>query len=250
MRKKIVAGNWKMNTALVDGIKLAKDVNSLVEKDPAKAIVIVAPPFTHLAEISRLLTKVSLSAQNCSSEPKGAFTGEVSVEMIKSAGAKYVIIGHSERRSYFAEDNPTLLSKVKLALGADLTPIFCCGEILSERNACVHFDTVKTQLEETVFKLDNAQFEKIVIAYEPVWAIGTGVNATPEQAEEMHGFIRDLIKDKHGSQTAEDTSIIYGGSCKPSNAADLFRNKNVDGGLIGGASLNSSDFIAIVKSVP
>jgi len=250
MRRKIVAGNWKMNTTLADGIKLAKEVENLVAKNPTKTTVIVAPPFTHLSEIGKLLTKVFLSAQNCSSEAKGAYTGEVSVEMIKSTGAKYAIIGHSERRTYFAEDNMTLYNKVKLALDADLIPIFCCGEILSERNTCIYFDTVRTQLEETVFRLEKAQFSKLIIAYEPVWAIGTGVNATPEQAQEMHKFIRDLIKEKYDAQTAEDTSILYGGSCKPSNAGDLFKNHDVDGGLIGGASLNSNDFLAIVQSVP
>jgi triosephosphate isomerase len=250
MRKKIVAGNWKMNTALTDGIKLAKDVNHLVEKNPTKTIVVVAPPFTHLSEISKLLTKVFLSAQNCASEPRGAFTGEVSVEMIKSTGANWVIIGHSERRTYFREDNATLFKKTKLTIDAELIPIFCCGEILSEREAGVHFDTVRTQMVETIFKLDKAQFSKLVIAYEPVWAIGTGVNATPEQAQEMHKFIRDLIKEQYGAQTAEDTTILYGGSCKSSNARDLFKNHDVDGGLIGGASLNADEFMAIVQSVP
>jgi triosephosphate isomerase (TIM) len=250
MRKKIVAGNWKMNTTLADGIKLATDVNNLVEKNPAKTTVIVAPPFTHLTEIGKLLTKVFLSAQNCASESSGAFTGEVSVGMIKSAGARYVIIGHSERRTYFKEDNDTLFKKTKLALDQDLIPIFCCGEILSEREAGVHFDIVKKQLDETVFKFDKVQFGKLVIAYEPVWAIGTGVNATPEQAQEMHKYIRDLIRKRFDSQSAEDTTILYGGSCKPSNASELFKNRDVDGGLIGGASLNAADFMAIIQSVP
>lgn len=250
MRKKIVAGNWKMNTTLADGIKLATDVNNLVEKNPTKTKVIVAPPFTHLSEIGKLLTKVLLSAQNCSYESSGAFTGEVSVGMIKSAGAKYVIIGHSERRTYFKEDNDTLFKKTKLALDQDLIPIFCCGEILSEREAGIHFDIVKKQLDETIFKFDKFQFGKLVLAYEPVWAIGTGVNATPEQAQEMHKYMRDLITKKFDSQSAEDTTILYGGSCKPSNARDLFKNRDVDGGLIGGASLNAADFMAIIQSVP
>ncbi len=239
-----------MNTTLADGIKLATDVNNLVEKNPTKTTVIVAPPFTHLSEIGKLLTKVLLSAQNCASEASGAYTGEVSVGMIKSAGAGYVIIGHSERRTYFREDNDTLLKKTQLTLDLDLIPIFCCGEILSEREARIHFDIVKKQLDETIFKFDKDRFSKLIIAYEPVWAIGTGVNATPGQAQEMHKYIRELIREKYDSQTAEDTTILYGGSCKPSNAGDLFKNIDVDGGLIGGASLNAADFMAIVQSVP
>jgi len=250
MRKKIVAGNWKMNTTLADGVKLATDVNNLAEKNPTKTIVIVAPPFTHLSEIAKLLTKVHLSAQNCASESSGAYTGEVSVGMIKSAGAGYVIIGHSERRTYFREDNEALFKKTELALDLNLVPIFCCGEVLSEREACVHFDIVKKQLDETIFKFDKVRFSKLVVAYEPVWAIGTGVNATPEQAQEMHKYIRELIRGKYDLQTAENTTILYGGSCKPSNAGDLFKNNDVDGGLIGGASLNAADFMAIVKSIP
>lgn len=250
MRKNIVAGNWKMYTNLADGIKLATDVNSLVEKNPTKTTVIVAPPFTHLSEAGKVLTKVFLSAQNCASESSGAYTGEVSVDMIKSAGASYVIIGHSERRTYFKETNEVLFKKTKLAVEKDLIPIFCCGEILSEREANIHFDVVKKQLDETIFRFEKAQFSKLVLAYEPVWAIGTGVNATPGQAQEMHKFIRDLIRKKFDLQTAEDTTILYGGSCKPSNAGELFKNIDVDGGLIGGASLNSGDFFAIVQSVP
>lgn len=249
MRKKIVAGNWKMNTTLSEGIELAREVNKLVENNPANVTVIVAPPFIHLAEIKKLLTRVYLSAQNCASESRGAYTGEVSVEMIKSTGAQYVIIGHSERRSYFKEDNETLLKKTKLALDQELIPIFCCGEQLSEREAGKHFTTVKKQLDETIFRFDEKQFRKIVVAYEPVWAIGTGVNATPEQAQEMHRFIRELITKKFNEQVAEETTILYGGSCKPSNAKELFNNPDVDGGLIGGASLQANDFMGIIKSV-
>jgi triosephosphate isomerase len=249
MRKQIVAGNWKMNTTLSEGINLAKEVNRLVESNPSDVVVIVAPPFIHLTEISKLLTRVFLSAQNCAYESKGSYTGEVSVEMIKSAGAQYVIIGHSERRCYFHEDNETLFKKTKLAIDQDLIPIFCCGEQLNERESCRHFDTVKKQLDESVFKFDETQFRKLVIAYEPVWAIGTGVNATPEQAQEMHKFIRELIKKQYDGHTAEDTTILYGGSCKPSNARELFENPDVDGGLIGGASLQANDFMAIVQSV-
>jgi len=248
MRKKIVAGNWKMNTTLSEGIELARQVNSLVENNPSDVTVVVAPPFIHLAEIRKLLTNVYLAAQNCASESRGAFTGEVSVEMIKSTGAQYVIIGHSERRSYFKEDNDTLFKKTKLAIDQELIPIFCCGEQLSEREAGKYFSTVKDQLDETIFKFDERQFRKIVIAYEPVWAIGTGVNATPQQAQEMHKFIRELIAKKFNESLAEDTTIVYGGSCKPSNAKELFDNPDVDGGLIGGASLQAGDFMAIIQS--
>jgi len=249
MRKKIVAGNWKMNTTLSEGIELARQVNSLVENNPSDVTVVVAPPFIHLAEIRKLLTRVYLAAQNCASESRGAFTGEVSVEMIKSTGAQYVIIGHSERRSYFKEDNDTLFKKTKLAIDQELIPIFCCGEQLSEREAGKYFSTVKDQLDETIFKFDERQFRKIVIAYEPVWAIGTGVNATPQQAQEMHKFIRELIAKKFNESLAEDTTILYGGSCKPSNAKELFDNPDVDGGLIGGASLQAGDFMAIIQSI-
>ena len=244
-----MAGNWKMNTTLSEGIELAREVNKLVENNPTNVTVIVAPPFIHLAEIKKLITRVYLSAQNCASESRGAYTGEVSVEMIKSTGAQYVIIGHSERRSYFKEDNETLLKKTKLALDQELIPIFCCGEQLSEREAGKHFTTVKKQLDETIFRFDEKQFRKIVVAYEPVWAIGTGVNATPEQAQEMHRFIRELIIKKFNEQVAEETTILYGGSCKPSNAKELFNNPDVDGGLIGGASLQANDFMGIIKSV-
>ena len=249
MRKKIVAGNWKMNTTLSEGIELARQVNSLVENNPSDVTVVVAPPFIHLAEIRKLLTNVYLAAQNCASESRGAFTGEVSVEMIKSTGAQYVIIGHSERRSYFKEDNDTLFKKTKLAIDQELIPIFCCGEQLSEREVGKYFSTVKDQLDETIFKFDERQFRKIVIAYEPVWAIGTGVNATPQQAQEMHKFIRELITKKFNESLAEDTTILYGGSCKPSNAKELFDNPDVDGGLIGGASLQAGDFMAIIQSI-
>lgn len=249
MRKKIVAGNWKMNTTLDEGLHLAKEVNRLVENDPDDVVVIVAPPFIHLTEMKKVLTVVSLSAQNCASEAKGAFTGEVSAEMIKSVGAQYVIIGHSERRSLFEEEDETLLKKVRLGLGADLIPIFCCGEKLSEREKGKHFKTVQEQLASTLFKLEEKNFREIVIAYEPVWAIGTGLNASPEQAQEMHEFIRGLIEQNYDHATADATSILYGGSCKPANAKELFDNPDVDGGLIGGASLNANDFFAIVKSI-
>ncbi|MBN2482362.1 MAG: triose-phosphate isomerase [Bacteroidales bacterium] len=248
MRKKIVAGNWKMNKTLADGIELAKTVNRQVEEN--SVIVVLCTPFIHLSEVNKVITKDSLflGAQNCSSEASGAFTGEVSAQMIRSTGADYVIIGHSERRSYYHEVDSLLNKKVKLALENDLIPIFCCGEILKERQAGNHIQVVKTQIKNGLFDLPVEDFIKVVIAYEPVWAIGTGVNATAEQAQEMHKIIRDLIADRYGNQIADNTSILYGGSCKPSNAKELFTNPDVDGGLIGGASLTSSDFMGIVNA--
>jgi triosephosphate isomerase len=248
MRQKIVAGNWKMNTVISEGLELATAVNSQSSKKTSDAVVIIAPPFTHLSDIKKVLSVVKLSAQNCSSEESGAFTGEVSVNMIKSVGAEYVIIGHSERRAYYHEDNSVLAKKVNLALSKGLKPIFCIGEVLPERNADKHFDVVKSQLTEGVFHLSPAEFANVVIAYEPVWAIGTGVTASPEQAQEMHKFIRTEISKKYGVQTAENTSILYGGSCKGSNAKELFQNPDVDGGLIGGASLKAEEFLQIVNA--
>ncbi len=248
MRKKIVAGNWKMNKTLLEGVELAKNVNSQVED--SDVVVILCTPFIHLAEVSKAITKDSLflGAQNCASEMSGAFTGEVSVDMIKSTGADYVIIGHSERRSYYHEDDALLNKKTKLALAAGLTPIFCCGEVLAERQSGKHMQVVKSQIEKGLFDLSPEDFGKVVLAYEPVWAIGTGVNATAEQAQEMHKAIRELVSEKYGTQVAENASILYGGSCKPSNAKELFSNPDVDGGLIGGASLNAADFMGIVNA--
>lgn len=248
MRQKIVAGNWKMNTSLSEGIELAKNVNKLAEDIKPESLVIVAPPFTHLTEIKKVLTVVKLSAQNCAAETKGAFTGEVSVEMIKSTAAEYVIIGHSERRSYYGESNNILAKKVKLAIDSGLKPIFCIGEILAERESGRHFEVVKNQLSEGLFHLDASEFAGLIIAYEPVWAIGTGVNATAEQAQEMHSFIRKEIRTKYHEAIAEKIPILYGGSCKASNAVELFANPDVDGGLIGGASLKAEEFIQITTS--
>jgi triosephosphate isomerase len=248
MRKKIVAGNWKMNMTLQEGIDLAKRVNEMNEQVDGDVGVIVAPPFVHLTEVSRCLTRVGLAAQDCAAEPKGAFTGEVSAGMVRSARADYVIIGHSERRTIFGENDAMLNKKVKMALENGLIPIFCCGEVLEERESGKLFEVVKTQLEVALFDLDGSDMEQIIIAYEPVWAIGTGVVATPQQAQEMHAYIRKLVRDRYGDAIADDLTILYGGSCKPSNARELFANPDVDGGLIGGASLNAEDFIAIVQS--
>ncbi|HJX70707.1 MAG TPA: triose-phosphate isomerase [Bacteroidales bacterium] len=248
MRKKIVAGNWKMNKNLQEGIELARIINDQVSG--TKVTAVLCTPFIHLTEVKKIITKEALflGAQNCASEPGGAYTGEVSAGMIKSAGASYVIIGHSERRSYFKEDDSTLNKKVKLALANGLIPIFCCGEVLEERKANKHLSVVKMQIEKGLFDLPEQDFSRIVIAYEPVWAIGTGIVATSDQAQEMHKIIRDLLVSGYGKKLAGQTSILYGGSCKPSNAGELFANPDVDGGLIGGASLNAGDFMGIVHA--
>jgi triosephosphate isomerase len=248
MRKKIVAGNWKMNKTLHEGIELAKTINRQVEEKDT--IIVLCPPFIHLSDVAEIITKDSLFAggQNCASEASGAFTGEVSAEMIRSAGAEFVIIGHSERRTCFNESDALLNKKVKLALANELTPIFCCGEVLAERQAGKHIQIVTSQVEKGLFDLSPEDFCRVVIAYEPVWAIGTGVTASAEQAQEMHKVIRDHIAVKYGNEVADNTSILYGGSCKPSNAKELFSNPDVDGGLIGGASLSASDFMGIVNA--
>ena len=248
MRKKIVAGNWKMNTTLQEGVELAKAVNAQISG--TKAVVVLCTPFIHLTEVKKVINKENLflGAQNCADQKSRAYTGEVSASMVKSTGAAYVILGHSERRAYYGETNKLLAGKVKLALETGLTPIFCIGEVLEEREAGKHFNVVKTQLNEGLFDLSADDFGKIVIAYEPVWAIGTGKTASPEQAQEIHKVIRDHIGSKYGSKIANDTSILYGGSCKASNAAELFANPDVDGGLIGGASLKAEEFMGIVNA--
>lgn len=241
-----------MNTTLSEGVKLVSDIKELLSQNPADYVsIIVSPPHTHLQKIVELTvdSNICVAAQNCSHEPKGAYTGEISAEMIGSVGAEYVIIGHSERRAYFKEDESILSKKIDIALSNNLLPIYCCGEILAERNSGNHFKTVRDQIEKGLFHLPSDDFGKIIIAYEPVWAIGTGVTATPEQAQEMHVHIRSIIEDKYGNNTAENTSIIYGGSCNPANAKELFANPDVDGGLIGGASLNAGDFISIIKEM-
>lgn len=246
MRQKIVAGNWKMNTTLQEGVKLAQEVEALASGVNNGAKVILCTPFIHLTEVKKVIKKVLLGAQNCASEVSGAFTGEVSASMVKSTGAEYVIIGHSERRAYYHEDDALLYKKVQLVLANGLTPIFCIGELLSEREANKHFDVVKSQLEKGLFGLSEADFKKIVLAYEPVWAIGTGKTATSAQAQEIHKFIRDTVAAKYGKTVADDVSILYGGSCKASNAKELFANPDVDGGLIGGAALVANDFLGII----
>ena len=250
MRKFIVAGNWKMNTTVPEGESLANEIETKIwhyERD--KFQLIIAPPFTHLATIRSIIDsdKVKLGAQNLFWEEKGAYTGEISAAMLKSVDVEYVIIGHSERRKYFKESDEVLLKKINLALANGLKPIFCIGEELEQREAGKHFDVVRSQIENVIFSLKPEQLDKIIIAYEPVWAIGTGKVATPEQAQEMHSFIRDLIKGKFGQDKAENMTLLYGGSCKPGNAAGLFEQPDIDGGLIGGASLKADDFLEIFK---
>ncbi|MDR2910370.1 MAG: triose-phosphate isomerase [Bacteroidales bacterium] len=250
MRKKIVAGNWKCNTNLQEGIELAKKVNTLVTSMAATDVVVVlGTPFTHLAKIVESVNtaRIGIAAQNCAAEAKGAFTGEISAEMIKSTGADYVILGHSERREYYAETSEVLNRKISLAIENGLTPIYCCGEPLRIRETGTQNAFVKNQLEETICNLSPDDFRKLIIAYEPIWAIGTGKTATSEQAQEIHAFIRSVIAEKFGNEIAEDVSILYGGSCNAKNAKELFANKDVDGGLIGGASLKVEDFIQIIN---
>ena len=250
MRKKIVAGNWKMNMNLQDGIALAKELNETLKADKPNCGVVICTPFIHLASIAEFLDQdiIGLGAENCADKEKGAFTGEVSAEMVKSTGAQYVILGHSERREYYKETPEILKEKVLLAQKNDLKVIFCIGESLEEREAGKQNEVVKAELEGSVFNLSEEDFRKIIIAYEPIWAIGTGKTATAEQAEEIHAYIRSIIAEKYGQAVADDTTILYGGSCKASNAPELFAKPDIDGGLIGGASLKAADFKGIIDA--
>lgn len=249
MRKNIVAGNWKMNTTVPEGVKLASEVNAALERITPKCDVVIGVPFTHLTAVKAVIgEKLGLSAENCADKAKGAYTGEVSAAMVASTGATYVILGHSERRQYYGETAATLKDKVALALENGLCPIFCIGEVLEERENGTYFDVIKAQIVESLFDLSAEDFGKIVLAYEPVWAIGTGKTATADQAQEIHAFIRGLIAEKYGNQVADDTTILYGGSCKPSNAKELFEKPDVDGGLIGGAALDAASFMGIVTA--
>ena len=247
MRKQIVAGNWKMNTLPAEGVELAKGVaqGAAVEG----VTLIVCPPFTHLQSVVDTLkgSGVAVGAQDCATEAKGAYTGEVAASMIAALGCEYVILGHSERRQYYGETSETLNKKMAQAYANGLKPIYCVGESLDEREAERHFDVVKAQIEEVVFNLSEEQFRSLVIAYEPVWAIGTGKTATAEQAQEIHAYIREVLRAKFGA-AAEECPILYGGSCKPSNAAEIFAKADVDGGLIGGAALKAEDFLGIAAS--
>ena len=251
MRKKIVAGNWKCNTTVKEGVELAKSVNELVLTRGAKDVVVVlGTPFTHLISVVDAVDaiRVNIASQNCAAVAKGAYTGEVSAAMIKSTGATYVIIGHSERREYYHENSEILNKKLALTLEQGLTPIYCCGEALAIREAGTQNEFVKQQLDETIFLLPTEQVLKLVIAYEPIWAIGTGVTASTQQAQDMLAFIRGLIAAKYNAEVAKEISILYGGSCSPANANDLFSQPDIDGGLIGGASLKSEDFLAIINA--
>ena len=250
MRKKIVAGNWKMNTTRPDGIELAKAVAARAAEVPEGVGLIIAPPFTHLCGCGKQLegTKVELSAQNCADHVKGAYTGEVSADMLKAVGCQWTILGHSERRQYYGETDEKLVEKVKLALAAGLGVILCVGENLDEREAGKQNEVVGAQLADSLFDLTEEQLANIILAYEPVWAIGTGKTATAEQAEDMHAFIRGVIAGRVGEAAAENISILYGGSCKPSNAKEIFSKPDVDGGLIGGAALKCADFKGIIDA--
>ena len=252
MRKKIVAGNWKLNNTMEEGLKLSSEISNMINDELRDDVsVVLGTPYIHLSGVSKLAAnteKLFVAAQDCSTHESGAYTGEISVDMIQSTGASHVIIGHSERREYHNETNAELATKVDLALKAGLTPIFCCGESLEVRESGKHVAFVSEQLTDSLFHLSEEQMSKVVLAYEPIWAIGTGVTASSEQAQDMHQALRAHLSSKFGTTLADNTSILYGGSCKPSNANELFTQPDIDGGLIGGASLKSRDFMDIIKS--
>ena len=249
MRKNIVAGNWKMNKTLQEGVALATELKNALTTKP-NCEVVIGTPFIQLATVSELLkgSYIEVAAENCANKASGAYTGEVSAAMVASTGATYCILGHSERRAYYGETHEILKDKVLLALENNLKPIFCIGEVKEEREANKQNEVVKAQLEGSVFNLSAEDFGKLVLAYEPVWAIGTGLTASPEQAQEIHAYIRSLVSDKYGKEVAENCSILYGGSCNGKNAAGLFANADIDGGLIGGAALKCEDFKAIIDA--
>ncbi len=260
MRKKIVAGNWKMNLTLDEAMTLVKELKVKIDHqldsgkpgvDDLLPEIVLFPPYVYLSRVREVFVnyeKVSTGSQNVHHMEKGAYTGEVSPPMISSLGATHTLVGHSERRSQFGEDDDLLAAKIKLTLKHGLNPVYCCGELLPEREAEKHFEVVAGQLQRGVFWMTEDELSKLIIAYEPVWAIGTGHTASPEQAQEMHAFIRQLINDKYSGKAAENMSILYGGSCNAKNAAELFAQPDVDGGLIGGASLKADDFFQIVQS--
>lgn len=253
MRKRIVAGNWKMNKTAEEALSLVSEIDNMVKDEVnGDVAVVVAPPFPFLQSVGKLTQgndKMHLAAQNVSEHESGAYTGEVSAAMLKSVGVEYVIIGHSERRMYHHEDAQTLYQKMKTTLAHGMKPIFCCGEPLEERDADRHFDYVGKQLHDSLSYLSNEDFEQVVIAYEPIWAIGTGRTASSQQAQEMHEYIREQVARMFDAEAAYNTSILYGGSCNPANAKELFSQSDVDGGLIGGASLKSRDFTDVIKSI-
>ncbi len=250
MRKKIVAGNWKMNKTLQEGLTFSTELKELLNNKTINCEVVVGTPFIHLSEVSKAFkgTKVHVAAQNCANKESGAYTGEISAAMVASTGANHVILGHSERRAYYNETPELLKEKVVVALANNLTPIFCVGEVLEERESGKHFEVVAAQLKDSLFELSKEDFSKLVIAYEPVWAIGTGKTASADQAQEIHAFIRETLTEKYGKEVADNTSILYGGSCNAGNAKELFSNPDVDGGLIGGASLEADKFLPIIEA--
>lgn len=252
MRKKIVAGNWKMNKLYVEGLQLVADIMVKLSSLPEGHLVILCPPFIHLSELAKMLkneSHVKLGAQNCHYYENGAFTGEVSAPMLSSLGVEYVITGHSERRQLFYETNEIITKKVQAILANGLKVIFCCGESLEEREQGNHINFVRQQIEDSLFNLSSKELNSVVIAYEPIWAIGTGENASPEQAQEMHHVIRSLMSDKFGAEIADNKTILYGGSVNAENATTLFSQPDVDGGLVGGASLKANEFVKIVQSL-
>ncbi|WP_445749660.1 triose-phosphate isomerase [Polaribacter sp.] len=252
MRKKIVAGNWKMNNGVKETTQLIRKVKkSIADLELNNVRVIVAPSFVNLVGAVKGVkdSKIEVAAQNMHQEKKGAFTGEISAEMLQSIGVKTVILGHSERREYFGEDDELIARKIDAALANNLEVIFCFGELLEQRKLDNHLLEVGSQLKNTLFHLKAADFKNIILAYEPVWAIGTGETATPDQAQEMHEFVRNVLAKKFGQETADSVSILYGGSVKASNAEEIFSKPDVDGGLIGGASLVAEDFVAIIKAI-
>lgn len=252
MRKKIVAGNWKMNKTAEEALILASEVANMVKDEVSTDVtVVIASPSLYLSTLTKYaepVVNLGISAQNCHQKASGAYTGEISAPMLKSIGVEYVILGHSERRQYFGETNEQLAEKVNISLENGLTPIFCCGESLDQRNAPGYLEFVASQLTDSLFHLSVEDFSKVVIAYEPIWAIGTGVTASSDQAQEMHAFLRAHVATKYGQKVADNTSILYGGSCNEKNAPELFSREDIDGGLIGGASLKSREFVNIAKS--
>ncbi|MBL7923810.1 MAG: triose-phosphate isomerase [Bacteroidia bacterium] len=254
MARKIVAGNWKMNLLRDEAFSLVAEITGMLNDEESRPVkIILFPSFIHLGAIHQLVAsdaRIAVGAQNCSDKASGAYTGEVSAAMLSSYGCKYVLVGHSERRQYYGEDNVLLAEKINSILHAGMRPLYCVGEQLEERKSGKHFDVVRSQLEEGIFHLSPSAFGKCILAYEPVWAIGTGLTASPAEAQEMHAFIRQRIAEKYGQEAAENTSILYGGSCNDQNARELFSLPDVDGGLIGGASLKSRSFVNIVKALP
>jgi triosephosphate isomerase len=252
MRQKIVAGNWKMNKSFQEADELLFDIVKRLENKPEDVQLIVCPPAVYLELATDMVDEedviLQVGAQNVSQFESGAYTGELSAAMYSSMNLDYCIVGHSERRKYFGETNDVLAQKVDRLLDYGIQPIFCCGEVLEERESGKHFDVVKQQIEESLFHLTGHEMSNVVIAYEPVWAIGTGKTASSDQAQEMHAFIRGLLREKYGEEVACEISILYGGSCNPGNAKELFANPDVDGGLIGGASLKAGDFVQIAQS--